>query len=229
MFGPSSRYASIETAVHTTADGREIRYVRRRFLPPGESLPTLVEVTLVDRHDYHTFQPLLYQVATDVLDPETVGHPVREYVDKQANLRFVTAKVTGIDLDSRTVAFEDWEDQPYDYLVVGLGARANFFGTEGVDEFVLDYANREMDGVDFLANLPDNQGVQVGVLDIRSNMIDTPEMISARIRKVLEHVPAEKVTLSTDCGLKPLARMVAKMKLKNLAEAAAIVRKEIGG
>ena len=93
-----------------------------------------VDVTMVDRHDYHTFQPLLYQVATDVLDAETVGHPVREYVDKIGNLRFVTANVSGIDLDSRTVSFEDWDDQGYDYLVVGLGARANFFGTEGADE-----------------------------------------------------------------------------------------------
>jgi 5-methyltetrahydropteroyltriglutamate--homocysteine methyltransferase len=104
----------------------------------------------------------------------------------------------------------------------------HFFGTEGVDEFVLDYANREMDGVDFLANLPANQGVQVGVLDIRSNMIDTPDVIANRTRQVLKHVPAEKVTLSSDCGLKPLSRMVAKMKLKNLAEGAAVVRKEIG-
>ena len=52
--------------------------------------------------------------------------------------------------------------------------------------------------------------------------------IADRIRKVLKHVPAEKVTLSTDCGMKPLARMVAKMKLGALAEGAAIVRKEIG-
>ncbi len=104
----------------------------------------------------------------------------------------------------------------------------HFFGTEGVDEFVLDYANREMDGVDFLANLPSDTGVQVGVLDIRSNMIDTPAMVADRTRKVLEHVSPEQVTLSTDCGLKPLSRMVAKMKLENLAEGAAIVRKEIG-
>jgi NADH dehydrogenase len=55
-------------------------------------------------------------------------------VDKIGNLRFVTANVSGIDLDSRTVSFEDWDDQGYDYLVVGLGARANFFGTEGADE-----------------------------------------------------------------------------------------------
>ncbi len=104
----------------------------------------------------------------------------------------------------------------------------HFFGTEGIDEFVLDYANREMDGVEFLKNLPSDTGVQVGVLDIRNNMIDQPGMIADRTRKVLEHVSPEQVTLSTDCGLKPLSRMVAKMKLENLAEGAAIVRKEIG-
>ena len=93
-----------------------------------------VEVVLVDRHDYHTFQPLLYQVATDLLDPETVGHPVREYVQDQDNLRFVTATVSGIDPESRTVSFEDWDPLSYDHLVVALGARANFFGTEGADE-----------------------------------------------------------------------------------------------
>lgn len=93
-----------------------------------------VDVLLVDRHDYHTFQPMLYQVATDVLDPETVGHPVREYVDVQGNLRFVTADITAIDLDGRRVSFEDFEDQTYDYLVVALGGRVNFFGTAGAEE-----------------------------------------------------------------------------------------------
>lgn len=93
-----------------------------------------VDVLLVDRHNYHTFQPLLYQVATDVLDPETVGHPVREYVDVQPNLRFVTANVSGIDLDAKRVSFDDWDDQTYDHLVVALGARVNFFGTAGAEE-----------------------------------------------------------------------------------------------
>lgn len=93
-----------------------------------------VDVVLVDRHDYHTFQPLLYQVATDILDPETVGHPIRELVHAQDNLDFAQATVSGIDLDARTVTFEDWEPQTYDYLVVGLGARANFFGTTGADD-----------------------------------------------------------------------------------------------
>ncbi|HEX5108383.1 MAG TPA: hypothetical protein VFV95_08055, partial [Vicinamibacterales bacterium] len=84
-------------------------------------------------------------------------------------------------------------------------------------------------GVDFLKNLPKEQGVQVGVLDIRTNAIERPEQIVERIKKVLAVVPPEKVTLSTDCGMKPLARMVAKMKLRALTEAARSVRAEVVG
>ena len=105
----------------------------------------------------------------------------------------------------------------------------HFFGTAGVDEFVLDYANRHMDGVDFLKNLPANQGIQLGVLDIRTNAVETPQQIADRIRLALKSIPAEKITLSSDCGMKPLSRMVAKFKLGALVEGANIVRKEIGG
>src|SRR5947207_7432568 len=103
----------------------------------------------------------------------------------------------------------------------------HFFDTAGIDQFVLDYANRDMAGIEFLSKLPKDKDVQIGVLDIRTNAIETPQTIAARIRRVLPHVPAEKVTLSTDCGMKPLARMVAKMKLRALTDGAAIVRKEV--
>ena len=103
----------------------------------------------------------------------------------------------------------------------------HFFDTPGIDQFVLDYANRNMDGIEFLANLPADKEVQVGVLDIRTMMVETPEQVAARARKVLEHVDAERVTLSTDCGMKPLPRTIAKMKLKALVEGAKIVREEI--
>jgi 5-methyltetrahydropteroyltriglutamate--homocysteine methyltransferase len=104
-----------------------------------------------------------------------------------------------------------------------------FFGTAGIDEFVLDYANRGMDGVDFLKNLPKNQGAQVGVLDIRTSAVERPDQIVERIRKAAAVVSPDKLTLSTDCGMKPLARMVAKMKLKALADAAKTVRGELMG
>jgi 5-methyltetrahydropteroyltriglutamate--homocysteine methyltransferase len=103
----------------------------------------------------------------------------------------------------------------------------HLWDTPGIDEFVLDYANRNMAGIEFLKTMPDHLELQVGVLDIRNMMIESPAQIAGRIRRVLEHVPADRVTLSTDCGMKPLPRMVAKMKLKALVEGAKIVRAEI--
>ena len=80
-----------------------------------------------------------------------------------------------------------------------------------------------------MKNLPANQGIQLGVLDIRTNAVETPTQIADRIRLALKHIPAEKITLSSDCGMKPLARMVAKLKLGALVEGANIVRKEVAG
>jgi methionine synthase II (cobalamin-independent) len=99
--------------------------------------------------------------------------------------------------------------------------------TPGIDQFVLDYANRDMAGIEFLKSLPEDKEVQVGVIDIRTMMVETPEQVAGRIRQVLEVLSPERVTLSTDCGMKPLPRMIAKMKLKALADGAAIVRAEL--
>jgi NADH dehydrogenase len=93
-----------------------------------------VELVLVDKHDYHTFQPLLYQVATGLLEQPAVGHPIRDLVHKQANARVHQDTVTGIDLAAREVRFEELEPLPYDFLVLGLGAEVNFFGVEGAQE-----------------------------------------------------------------------------------------------
>jgi NADH dehydrogenase len=89
------------------------------------------EVVLVDRHDYHTFQPLLYQLATGLLETTAVGHSVRDLVERQENTSVHQATVTAVDLDAREVRFDGIAPLDYDYLVFGLGAEVNFFGTEG--------------------------------------------------------------------------------------------------
>jgi len=89
------------------------------------------EVVLVDRHDYHTFQPLLYQLASGLLETTAVGHSIRDLVERQDNTTVRQATVTGVDLDAREVRFEGLEPLTYDYLVLGLGAEVNFFGVEG--------------------------------------------------------------------------------------------------
>jgi methionine synthase II (cobalamin-independent) len=104
-----------------------------------------------------------------------------------------------------------------------------FFYDVPIDQFVLDFANREMASIEILKDLPKDKEVQIGVVDVRTSMIESPEQIAGRIRKILQVVPPERVYLSTDCGMKPLARIVAKLKLKALADGAAIVRQEISG
>jgi NADH dehydrogenase FAD-containing subunit len=93
-----------------------------------------VDVVIVDKHDYHTFQPLLYQVATALLEPAEVGHPLRDLFDSQKNARVHVDSVTGIDLAGREVQFAEMKPMSYDYLVVGLGAEVNFFGAAGAPE-----------------------------------------------------------------------------------------------
>jgi NADH dehydrogenase len=95
---------------------------------------TDAEVVLVDRHDYHTFQPLLYQLATGLLETTAVGHSLRDLVGHQDNTTVHRATVRTVDLKAREVQFEDLPPITYDYLVLGVGAEVNFFGTEGAPE-----------------------------------------------------------------------------------------------
>jgi len=92
------------------------------------------EVVLVDRHDYHTFQPLLYQLATGLLETSAVGHSLRDLVHGQDNATVHQDAVTAIDLEGRTVEFAELDPIAYDYLLLGLGAQVNFFGTGGAAE-----------------------------------------------------------------------------------------------
>ena len=92
------------------------------------------DVVLVDKHDYHTFQPLLYQFATGLLETTAVGHSLRDLVHDQKNTTVHQATVTAVDVGAREVQFTDLDPLTYDYLVFGLGAEVNLFGTEGAAE-----------------------------------------------------------------------------------------------
>lgn len=81
------------------------------------------EVILVDRNNYHLFQPLLYQVATAGLEQESIAHSVRAMARKWPGTRFHLAEVTGIDLAARTIQSSNARSIQYDYLVVGAGPR----------------------------------------------------------------------------------------------------------
>ena len=94
-----------------------------------------VDVTLVDRNNFHTFQPLLYQVATAGLNAADVAHAVRGLFHGQRNLRFRQATVTGVDWDARVVRLDGGgADVTFDHLVLAGGATVTHFGTPGAAE-----------------------------------------------------------------------------------------------
>jgi len=90
-----------------------------------------VDVVLVDRHNYHLFQPLLYQVATAGLEPEQIAKPVRAILRGQANFEFRMSEVTGLDSGAKRLLTRDGAIA-YDYLILAVGGETNYFGLESV-------------------------------------------------------------------------------------------------
>lgn len=92
-----------------------------------------VQVVMFDKHNYHTFQPLLYQVATGGLEPDSIAFPLRKMFKRQQNFTFRMAEVSGVDAEGKRV-FTSIGEIRYDYLVVATGSRTNFFGLQGLQE-----------------------------------------------------------------------------------------------
>ena len=86
-------------------------------------------VTLIDRHNYHLFQPLLYQVATTGLAPSDIATPIREVFREQRNAQVLLGTLTGIDIGRREVQV-DGRLIAYDYLVLATGASHSYFGRD---------------------------------------------------------------------------------------------------
>lgn len=89
-----------------------------------------VNITLIDRRNHHTFQPLLYQVALAVLSPADIAQPIRSILRKQTNTQVIMDEVTGIDVHARQVALASGTQLPYDYLVLATGATHSYFGRD---------------------------------------------------------------------------------------------------
>ena len=87
------------------------------------------DVTLVDRHNYHLFQPLLYQVATAGLPPSDIAWPIRSILSRQRNVRVLLAEVTGIDAAKHEVELHD-RTLAFDYLIIATGSTHSYFGHE---------------------------------------------------------------------------------------------------
>jgi len=176
----------------------------------------------------------LVEAGATFLQLEDLGAWLPLFTDDENDYEWIADVVTqSIDGVDAKIAWHfcygnAWGNRLADLFPAGYEAVLPHFYDVPIDQFVLDFANRDMVDIAALESLPEDKEVAIGVLDIRTSMIESPEQVADRIRKVIEVVPAERVYLTTDCGMKPLSRMVAKMKLKALAEGAQIVREEVG-
>ncbi len=99
-----------------------------------------IELTIIDRTNHHTFQPLLYQVATAALSPSDISAPIRHLLRKQKNATVVLGEVTKIDSDARIVTIGDdttetITEYPYDYLLLATGTRHSYFGNDQWEKY----------------------------------------------------------------------------------------------
>jgi NADH dehydrogenase len=90
-------------------------------------------VLLLDRNNYHTFTPLLYQVATAAIQPEDIAYPIRSILRRMRNVAFRLTEVSDVDLERRTVQTDDGSIS-YDYVIFAAGSTTNFFGTDGAQD-----------------------------------------------------------------------------------------------
>jgi NADH dehydrogenase len=96
-----------------------------------------VDVLIVDRNNYHLFTPLLYQVASSLLNPSDIAYPVRRVFRGSPNVRFRRDEVSDIDFDARALVTAEGERIAYDWLVIAAGATTNFFGNAPVERAAL--------------------------------------------------------------------------------------------
>jgi methionine synthase II (cobalamin-independent) len=194
-------------------DARELSYALAPIF--NAEMKELVEAgaTFLQIEDLGAWLPLFTQ---DERDYEWIAHVIAQCVEG------VDAKIAW-----HFCYGNAWGNRLAGIFPEGYEAVLPHFYDVPIDQFVLDFANRDLVDIGALRSLPDDKEVAIGVVDIRTTMIETPEEIADRIRKIIDVVPPERVYLTTDCGMRPLPRLVARMKLKALAEAAQIVRDAI--
>lgn len=97
------------------------------------------------------------------------------------------------------------------------------------DQFALEFANRELAEIDLLAEFPADKEIAAGLVDVKNYYVESPEDVAERIRVALRHIPAERLTITPDCGFSQTARWAARAKLKSMVEGTKIVRRELTG
>ncbi|HET6362444.1 MAG TPA: NAD(P)/FAD-dependent oxidoreductase [Gemmatimonadota bacterium] len=128
-----------------------------------------VDVLLVDRNNYHLFTPLLYQVASSLLNPSEISFPLRHILRRRKNVRVRRAEVAEIDLAARRAVTVGGHAFEYDWLVIATGAETNFYGIESVEQASFG-----------LKDLPDGMALRNHVLDSFEAALLEPDPLARR-------------------------------------------------
>ena len=99
-----------------------------------------IQVVLIDKHNYHTFQPLLYQVATGGLEPDSIAFPLRKVMKDLTNFYFRLAEVSNIDSEKRKI-HTNIGKLKYDYLIIATGSKTNYFGNTNIEKYSMAMKN----------------------------------------------------------------------------------------
>jgi len=142
----------------------------------------------------------------------TIYNKTRAGVDANVGLHFCFGNFKGRSHDKRD----------YSYITPNLGDAE-------CDQFNFEFANREFNQIELLAQLPPDCRIGVGVVDVKSYVVETPEQVAASIRLAAEHVAAERIVVTPDCGFNHCPRHVALGKMQSMVAGAAIVRAELEG
>ena len=155
-------------------------------------------------------------------EPFLAGYPHEVDVAVEA----INQVVTGVDVSwglhvcyGNRYARPSWESH-YDFLFPAVLDAA-------VDHLVLEFARTGYDDLPVVAKYGWDRGLGVGVVDVKSQRVETPELIASRIRQALEYVPAERLVVNPDCGLRNLTGPVARAKLAAMVAGTALVRCEL--
>jgi 5-methyltetrahydropteroyltriglutamate--homocysteine methyltransferase len=153
------------------------------------------------------------------------------YAYKEDTKRFVdifnrtVGSVTGKCRLSTHMCFGNFKGRPVGYR--SLKPMLPDFLDLKVDEIHIEMANREFSEIDLLKIFAEKMDVAVGIIDVKNYYIETPDDVAARIRKCLQYVPAEKLSVAPDCGLSQTARWAARQKLINLVKGAQMVNQQL--
>ena len=169
-------------------------------LRAAEALSRLpVRITIVDRRNHHTFQPLLYQVATAGLSPAEIAAPIREIMARHENVEVLLGEAYAFDLSNRIVKFRGFE-LSYDYLVVAAGASHSYFGHEEWEPFAPGLKTIE------------------DALEIRRRMLLAFELAERRAATTGQHAPLTFAVVGGGPTGVELAGTLAEIARKSLSE-----------